>query len=86
MNKLIFDDEKMIAVARIVARFNPHVLGDTPSAIVSYMKMVAHQTFHTDTQGYVATGGFVLSAYNTALRGEEGIYIYPSVSDIILPS
>jgi hypothetical protein len=84
-NKLIFDEDKMLAVARIVARYNKYCYGDSPETIVRRMKDVAYQAFHTDTQGYVGTGGFVLSAYNTALRSEEGIYIYPSVSDIIIP-
>jgi hypothetical protein len=85
-NKLIFDNEKMLAVARIVKRFNEYVYDDTVETIVARMECVAHETFHTAKQGYVGTGGFVLSAYNLALRdgGEDAIYIYPSVSDVIL--
>lgn len=74
--KLQFDESNLERVAEVVKFFNPHAHGD----LVAFMKQVAQQ--HLVEPGYIATTGFMLTAYMMppAYAEEGGLFVKASVA------
>lgn len=75
-----YDADQFAKVARIVIRLNEYMKGDNPEDLVARMLRNAATCGILENPGYMATGGYVLSAVKCA---DGRMYVYPSISDVL---
>lgn len=75
-----YDADQFAKVARIVIGLNPYMKGDRPEDLVARMLSQAATCGILENPGYMATGGYVL----TATKCPDGrMYVYPSIGDCL---
>jgi hypothetical protein len=71
---MVFDEDNLLKVATVVAKYNSYHKGSDPADIVNRMKSIAYTEFGGNRRGgYVSTSGFMLTLFHVKWDDEKHI-------------